>query len=110
MLLCAVAVEKMDAMLASEGAWSCQYKDICDMDELMAPDCAEMFMMLLQAITGETSAPQHCHHCQTKSLRKVHFNWGLDDSPSSRCNLIPAIGSTGFIRYFEKEKKKTHIK
>lgn len=44
----------MDAMLSSEGAWSCQYKDICDMDELMAPDCAEMFMMLLQAITGET--------------------------------------------------------
>lgn len=49
-----VAVEKMDAMLSSEGAWSCQYKDICDMDELMAPDCAEMFMMLLQSITGET--------------------------------------------------------
>lgn len=41
-------------MLSSEGAWSCQYKDICEMDELMAPDCAEMFMMLLQAITGKT--------------------------------------------------------
>lgn len=48
----------MDAMLSSEGAWSCQYKDMCDVDELMAPDCAEMFMMLLQAITGET-LPRH---------------------------------------------------
>lgn len=44
----------MDAMLSSEGAWSCQYKDMCDMDELRAPDCAETFMMLLQVITGET--------------------------------------------------------
>lgn len=57
-----MAVEKMDAMLSSEGAWSCQYKDICDMDELMAPDCAEMFMMLLQAITGET-LPHNTAHC-----------------------------------------------
>lgn len=51
-LLCAVAVEKMDAMLSSEGAWSSQYKDISDMDELKAPDCAETFMTLLQVITG----------------------------------------------------------
>lgn len=53
-----MAVEKMDAMLSSEGAWSCQYKDMCDMDELRAPDCAETFMMLLQVITGET--PHWC--------------------------------------------------
>ncbi|TNM91745.1 hypothetical protein fugu_020125 [Takifugu bimaculatus] len=46
-----MAVEKMDAMLSSEGAWSCQYKEMCDMDELRAPDCAETFMMLLQVIT-----------------------------------------------------------
>lgn len=52
-MLCVVAVEKMDAMLSSEGAWSCQYKELCDMDELRAPDCAETFMMLLQVITGE---------------------------------------------------------
>lgn len=47
-----VAVEKVDAMLSAEGAWSSQYKDISDMDELKAPDCAETFMTLLQVITG----------------------------------------------------------
>ncbi|XP_068442239.1 RAD50-interacting protein 1 [Clinocottus analis] len=46
-----MAVEKMDAMLSAEGAWSSQYKDISDMDELKAPDCAETFMTLLQVIT-----------------------------------------------------------
>ena len=49
-----VAVEKMDSMLSAEGAWSSQYKDISDMDELKAPDCAETFMTLLQVITGKT--------------------------------------------------------
>lgn len=44
----------MDAMLSGEGAWSSQYKDISDMDELKAPDCAETFMTLLQVITGMT--------------------------------------------------------
>ncbi|XP_051974974.1 RAD50-interacting protein 1-like [Xyrauchen texanus] len=46
-----MAVEKVDAMLSAEGAWSSQYKDITDMDELKAPDCAETFMMLLLVIT-----------------------------------------------------------
>ncbi|XP_054911667.1 RAD50-interacting protein 1 isoform X2 [Poeciliopsis prolifica] len=46
-----MAVEKMDAMLSAEGAWSSQYKDISDMDELKAPECAETFMTLLQVIT-----------------------------------------------------------
>ncbi|KAF6715235.1 RAD50-interacting protein 1 [Oryzias melastigma] len=41
----------MDAMLSTDGAWSSQYKDISDMDELKAPDCAETFMTLLQVIT-----------------------------------------------------------
>lgn len=50
-----VAVEKVDAMLSAEGAWSSQYKDIRDMDELKAPDCAETFMTLLQVITGKTA-------------------------------------------------------
>lgn len=50
-----MAVEKMDAMLSAEGAWSSQYKDISDMDELKAPDCAETFMTLLQVITGKTA-------------------------------------------------------
>ncbi|XP_051977049.1 RAD50-interacting protein 1-like isoform X2 [Xyrauchen texanus] len=46
-----MAVEKVDAMLAAERAWSSQYKDIIDMDELKAPDCAETFMTLLLVIT-----------------------------------------------------------
>lgn len=54
----AAAVEKVDAMLSAEGAWSSQYKDISDMDELKAPDCAETFMTLLQVITG-TAARFH---------------------------------------------------
>ncbi|KAL7828010.1 hypothetical protein AOLI_G00311620 [Acnodon oligacanthus] len=46
-----MAVEKVDAMLSTEGAWSSQYKDITDVDELKAPDCAETFMTLLLVIT-----------------------------------------------------------
>uniref|UniRef100_A0A673I7J6 RAD50-interacting protein 1 n=1 Tax=Sinocyclocheilus rhinocerous TaxID=307959 RepID=A0A673I7J6_9TELE len=46
-----MAVEKVDTMLTAEGAWSSQYKDITDMDELKAPDCAETFMTLLLVIT-----------------------------------------------------------
>ncbi|KAG9332896.1 hypothetical protein JZ751_014426 [Albula glossodonta] len=46
-----MAVEKVDAMLSAEGAWSSQYRDISDMDELKAPDCAETFMTLLLVIT-----------------------------------------------------------
>ncbi|KAF7647510.1 hypothetical protein LDENG_00171300 [Lucifuga dentata] len=51
-----MAVEKVDAMLSAEGAWSSQYKDISDMDELKAPDCAETFMTLLQVITDRYRA------------------------------------------------------
>uniref|UniRef100_A0A8C9W3W3 RAD50-interacting protein 1 n=1 Tax=Scleropages formosus TaxID=113540 RepID=A0A8C9W3W3_SCLFO len=46
-----MAVEKVDAMLSAEGAWSSQYRDITDVDELKAPDCAETFMTLLLTIT-----------------------------------------------------------
>ncbi|XP_064200784.1 RAD50-interacting protein 1 isoform X2 [Anguilla rostrata] len=46
-----MAVEKVDAMLSAEGAWSSQYRDISDMDELKAPECAETFMTLLLVIT-----------------------------------------------------------
>ncbi|KAK6488375.1 RAD50-interacting protein 1 [Huso huso] len=45
------ALEKMDSMLSSEAAWSSQYKDISDVDEMKAPDCAETFMTLLLVIT-----------------------------------------------------------
>lgn len=46
----------MDAMLSAERAWSSQYKDISDMDDLKAPDCAETFMTLLQVITGKATS------------------------------------------------------
>ncbi|CAB1443168.1 unnamed protein product [Pleuronectes platessa] len=62
-----MAVEKMDAMLSAEGAWSSQYKDISDMDELKAPDCAETFMTLLQVITERYRALP-CHAAQLKFL------------------------------------------
>ncbi|XP_051810023.1 RAD50-interacting protein 1 isoform X2 [Acanthochromis polyacanthus] len=62
-----MAVEKMDAMLSAEGAWSSQYKDISDMDELKAPDCAETFMTLLQVITERYRALP-CPSAQLKFL------------------------------------------
>uniref|UniRef100_A0A3Q3W873 RAD50-interacting protein 1 n=1 Tax=Mola mola TaxID=94237 RepID=A0A3Q3W873_MOLML len=62
-----MAVEKMDAMLSTEGAWSSQYKDISDMDELKAPDCAETFMTLLQVITERYQALP-CPSAQLKFL------------------------------------------
>ncbi|KAM8740572.1 RAD50-interacting protein 1 [Acanthopagrus schlegelii] len=62
-----MAVEKMDSMLSAEGAWSSQYKDISDMDELKAPDCAETFMTLLQVITERYRALP-CPSAQLKFL------------------------------------------
>ncbi|KAM7366778.1 hypothetical protein PAMP_014724 [Pampus punctatissimus] len=62
-----MAVEKVDAMLSAEGAWSSQYKDISDMDELKAPDCAETFMTLLQVITERYRALP-CPSAQLKFL------------------------------------------
>ncbi|KAM6985734.1 RAD50-interacting protein 1 [Aplochiton taeniatus] len=62
-----MAVEKVDAMLSAEGAWCSQYKDISDMDELKAPDCAETFMTLLLVITDRyRSLP--CPRAQLKFL------------------------------------------
>uniref|UniRef100_A0A3Q0RH72 RAD50-interacting protein 1 n=1 Tax=Amphilophus citrinellus TaxID=61819 RepID=A0A3Q0RH72_AMPCI len=62
-----MAVEKMDAMLSAERAWSSQYKDISDMDDLKAPDCAETFMTLLQVIT-ERYRTLPCPSAQLKFL------------------------------------------
>nr|XP_006814775.1 PREDICTED: RAD50-interacting protein 1-like [Saccoglossus kowalevskii] len=45
------AVEKTDNLLASANAWTSQYKDISDVDELKVPECAENFMTLLLVIT-----------------------------------------------------------
>lgn len=77
----------MDAMLSAEGAWSSQYKDISDMDELKAPDCAETFMTLLQVITGKTF---HCNnsfknHCQCVFL----FGKALNI-----CTLVLSLGKS----------------
>ncbi|KAK7878895.1 hypothetical protein WMY93_030829 [Mugilogobius chulae] len=62
-----MALEKVDSMLSSEGAWSSQYKDISDVDELKAPDCAETFMTLLQVIT-ERYRGLPCASAQLKFL------------------------------------------
>ncbi|KAM3858925.1 RAD50-interacting protein 1 [Diretmus argenteus] len=62
-----LAVEKVDAMLSAEGAWSSQYKDISDVDELKAPDCAETFMTLLLVITERYRALP-CLRAQLKFL------------------------------------------
>ncbi|KAG7249837.1 hypothetical protein CRUP_027183, partial [Coryphaenoides rupestris] len=44
-------------MLSAEAAWSCQYRDISDVDELKAPDCAETFMTLLLVMKEESRSP-----------------------------------------------------
>uniref|UniRef100_A0A8C6TBZ8 RAD50-interacting protein 1 n=1 Tax=Neogobius melanostomus TaxID=47308 RepID=A0A8C6TBZ8_9GOBI len=62
-----MALEKVDSMLSSEGAWASQYRDISDMDELKAPDCAETFMTLLQVITDRYRALP-CASAQLKFL------------------------------------------
>ncbi|XP_047448213.1 RAD50-interacting protein 1 isoform X2 [Mugil cephalus] len=62
-----MAVERMDAMLSTEGAWNSQYRDVSDIDELKAPDCAETFMTLLQAITERYRALP-CPSAQLKFL------------------------------------------
>ncbi|XP_029922119.1 RAD50-interacting protein 1 [Myripristis murdjan] len=62
-----MAVEKVDAILSAEGAWSSQYRDISDVDELKAPDCAETFMTLLLVIT-ERYRSLPCPRAQLKFL------------------------------------------
>uniref|UniRef100_A0A8C5B089 RAD50 interactor 1 n=1 Tax=Gadus morhua TaxID=8049 RepID=A0A8C5B089_GADMO len=62
-----MALEKVDSMLSGEGAWSCQYRDISDVDELKAPDCAETFMTLLLVITDRYRALP-CSRAQLKFL------------------------------------------
>uniref|UniRef100_A0A8C5G4X7 RAD50 interactor 1 n=1 Tax=Gouania willdenowi TaxID=441366 RepID=A0A8C5G4X7_GOUWI len=65
-----MAVEKMDSMLSSENAWSSQYKDVSDLDELKAPDCAETFMTLLQVITGYRPLPSPSAQLKFLELQK----------------------------------------
>ncbi|XP_057711106.1 RAD50-interacting protein 1 [Corythoichthys intestinalis] len=89
------AVEKVDAMLSAEGAWSSQYKDIRDMDELKSPDCAETFMTLLQVITDRYRALP----CSSAQLKFLELQKELVDDfrirltqvmkEESRCPLSP---------------------
>ncbi|XP_043944466.1 RAD50-interacting protein 1 isoform X2 [Protopterus annectens] len=65
------ALEKMDSMLSSEAAWISQYKDISDVDEMKAPDCAETFMTLLLVITDRyKSIPSASRKLQFLDLQK----------------------------------------
>ncbi|XP_054608394.1 RAD50-interacting protein 1 isoform X1 [Dunckerocampus dactyliophorus] len=90
-----MAVEKVDAMLSAEGAWSSQYKDIRDMDELKSPDCAETFMTLLQVITDRYQALP----CVSAQLKFLELQRELVDDfrirltqvmkEESRCPLSP---------------------
>nr|XP_033813799.1 RAD50-interacting protein 1 isoform X3 [Geotrypetes seraphini] len=68
------ALEKMDSMLSSEAAWTSQYKDITDVDEMKVPDCAETFMTLLVVITGIVDRykglPTACRKLQFLELQK----------------------------------------
>ncbi|CAG5129171.1 unnamed protein product, partial [Candidula unifasciata] len=45
------ALQKIEQMLQSPSCWHSQYKDIADLDEVRAPECAESFMTLLHTIT-----------------------------------------------------------
>ncbi|XP_062339516.1 RAD50-interacting protein 1 [Osmerus eperlanus] len=63
-----MAVEKVDTMLSADGAWSSQYRDISDMDDMtLTPDCAETFMTLLLVIT-ERYRPLPCQQAQLRFL------------------------------------------
>nr|XP_033813798.1 RAD50-interacting protein 1 isoform X2 [Geotrypetes seraphini] len=65
------ALEKMDSMLSSEAAWTSQYKDITDVDEMKVPDCAETFMTLLVVITDRYKGlPTACRKLQFLELQK----------------------------------------
>ncbi|XP_064417524.1 RAD50-interacting protein 1 isoform X2 [Latimeria chalumnae] len=65
------ALEKMDSMLSSEAAWTSQYKNISDVDEMKAPDCAETFMTLLLVITDRYKAlPTASRKLQFLDLQK----------------------------------------
>ncbi|KAI8506662.1 RAD50-interacting protein 1 [Branchiostoma belcheri] len=45
------AVEKMDLLFSSETAWTSQYGDIEDVDDMKTGECAEGFMTLMLALT-----------------------------------------------------------
>ncbi|XP_077980445.1 RAD50-interacting protein 1-like [Glandiceps talaboti] len=45
------ANEKIESLLSSPNAWTSQYKDISDVDELKVPESGENFMTLLSVIT-----------------------------------------------------------
>ncbi|XP_061418977.1 RAD50-interacting protein 1 [Lethenteron reissneri] len=64
------SLEKVDSMLSSEAAWSCQYQDVGELEEAHVPDCAEMFMTLLQVITDRYKwLPQMWHKLKFLELQ-----------------------------------------
>jgi transcription termination factor NusB len=64
------ALEKMDAMLSSPTRWSCQYKDIGDVDDCKVSECGEGFMVLLSTITDRyRSLPSTWHQLQFVQLQ-----------------------------------------
>ncbi|MEE6481318.1 hypothetical protein FKM82_012829 [Ascaphus truei] len=66
-----LALQKMDSMLSAEAAWTSQYKDISDVDEMKVPDCAETFITLLLVITDRyKNLPTAARKLQFLELQK----------------------------------------
>ena len=42
----------MDQLLSMSSAWDLQYQEVGDLDQTRLPKCAEMFVTLMQSITG----------------------------------------------------------
>lgn len=47
------ALEKMDRFLSLDTAWKSRYQDESDIDELLVPESAELFVTLLLTMTGK---------------------------------------------------------
>ncbi|XP_022095559.1 RAD50-interacting protein 1-like isoform X2 [Acanthaster planci] len=64
------AVEKIDSLLASSAAWSPQYKDLEETDDLKVPECVESFMTLMLVITERYKVlPSPTHHLRFLELQ-----------------------------------------
>lgn len=46
------ALEKMDKFLSLDSAWKSRYQDESDLDEMLVPESAELFITLLLTMTG----------------------------------------------------------
>ncbi|XP_070580995.1 RAD50-interacting protein 1-like isoform X1 [Ptychodera flava] len=64
------ATEKIESLMSSQNAWTSQYKDISDVDELKVPECGENFMTLLIVITDRyKNLPYPTHRLQFLDLQ-----------------------------------------